>query len=197
MTRQSHSVSISLLALLVLSAIGCAGLQPTERSLLLSGMPYPVPAPGAVLGSVEEAAIAALVHARTTATRVERESMLVGSIVRVENGLTWSEPQRSGSFFRSAGRPVVRYVLSGTAVATYVVHPRTGHFEVDRLNERITPSEKRFVKADPRHRPVFLLTPSGRVLSYAHDAEPVEVAAVRWGRADRGLSISRVAEISH
>jgi hypothetical protein len=186
------STSITFLLTISLAAVGCAGLQPSERTMLVSGAPYDAPAQGAVLATLDEAAIAALVHARSNLTPLERECMLVGSIVRVDGGYTWQEPQRSGSYFART-KPVVRLRVSSQHVASFVIHPRTGENELDSANERITRREKRIVEADPQHRPIFVLTPSGRLLSHAHDRAPIEIANLRWGRRDVSTATSAIA----
>jgi hypothetical protein len=187
MARQTISLSLAPILFLVITTLaGCAGIQSTERRLLVSGIRYEVPEPGTVAETLEEAAIAALVHARTTASPIERQALLIGSIVRVESGYAWHEPRRSESYFQSARKPVARLAPNRDHVATYVVHPRTGNSRLDRLNEDFTKSEKALVdRADPLHRPIFLLTPRGRMLSYAGDAPSVEIAALRSGRVLR------------
>ena len=181
MTRTTTTFSIlSILASTALA--GCAGMGGQEYGLLVSGMPYQVAEPGTTFRTIDEAAVAALVHARETANPIERESLRVGTIVRTAEGYTWQEPQRSGSYFRKQ-RPRVRLTLTRSHVATYVVHPRTGEPRLDRLNERVTRSEKRMVdEVDPIHRPLFVLTPRGRIVTYAHRASSLEIADVRWGR---------------
>ena len=53
-------------------------------------------------------------------------------------------------------------------VATYIIHPRTDRREIDRRNERATERERRLVdERDPLHRPLYILTPSKKVLHYA------------------------------
>jgi hypothetical protein len=156
-----------------------------EYGLLVSGMPYEVAEPGATFGTIEEAAVAALVHARETANPIEREALSVGSIVRTEGGYTWQEPQRSASYFRKQ-RPRARVTLTSADVATYVVHPRTGEPSIDRRNERVTRSEKRIVdEVDPLHRPMCVLTPRGRIVTYGHGTSGLEIADVRWGRVPK------------
>jgi hypothetical protein len=65
----------------------------------------------------------------------------------------------------SVRRVEVRHRLSPGDVATYVVHPSTGVRLIDRLNESPSRSERRLVeRADPQHRPLYVLTPSLRIL---------------------------------
>lgn len=184
MTRTKTTFSIlSILASIAL--VGCAGMGDHEYGLLVSGMPYEMAEPGATFRTIDEAAVAALVHARETANPIERESLRVGSIVRTDEGYTWQEPQRSASYYRKA-RPRARVTLTSAAVATYVVHPRTGEPSVDRRNERVTRSEKRIVdEVDPLHRPMFVLTPRGRIMTYAHGEASLEIASVHWGRVPK------------
>jgi hypothetical protein len=188
MTHQTTAFSIvPILALALASLAGCAGIQPGERQLVVSGMPYELPEPGTVLGSVEEAAVAALVHARTNAKFGERKTLMMGSVIQVEGGYTWLEPLHSESYARATRSPVVRLVPSDRHVATYVVHPRTGQARLDRLNEEFQPSEKEAVDhKDPLHRPMFLLTPRDRIIAYAHGESTVELADLRRGWSSGG-----------
>jgi len=192
-----HATKILISSVLILSfapLLGCAGMETRARRLHVSDVPNEIAQPGTQFDSVEEAAIAALVHVRLTATRSESERLHVGSIVRREGGYTWLRAERSGGHRNATWRPKARISISRDHVAVYVVHPRTGDRRTDRANERITPSERRLVDdVDPLHRPIFLLTPAGRIVTYSQGAPVVEIAALRGGRvvARDGLSSRR------
>ena len=175
----------SVVILSFVSLVGCAGMEPREHRLLRSDAAHETAQPGTQFDSVEEAAVAALAHVRWTATRSESERLHVGSIVRIEGGYTWLTAQHSGSHLRATWRPTARVAIGPDHVATYVVHPRTGDRRTDRANERITRGERRLVDdVDPLHRPIFLLTPAGRIMTYSHGAPVVEIAALRAGRVE-------------
>jgi hypothetical protein len=196
--RNVAKISISpILISILVSALGCAGVQSGERGLLVSGAPYELPEPGTRFERVEEAAVAALTHVRRTSSRSETEQLHVGSIVRIEGGYTWQEADQSGNHLNPTWRPTARVQLSSDHVATYVVHPRIGDRRTDRANEKITRGERELVdEVDPLHRPMFLLTPSGRIVSYNHGAPAVEIADLRRGRIERNTSASSSARAS-
>ncbi len=65
--------------------------------------------------------------------------------------------------------PSVRYRLRSNDVARYVIPPRAGGARSNRHGEEPTRAEKRIVdELDPRHRPLYQLTPSLDVVSYHH-----------------------------
>jgi hypothetical protein len=166
-------------------------MEKRAHRIHVSDVPIEIAQPGTRFDSVEEAAVAALVHVRSTATRSESGRLHVGSIVRSEGGYTWLKAVRSGGLRNATWRPKARLSISQDHVATYVVHPRTGDSRTDRANERITPSERRLVDdVDPLHRPIFLLTPAGRIVTYSQGVPVVEIAVFRGGRfvARDGLS---------
>ena len=183
--------SISVLQLcflgLVLSAAGCAGTAPGERSLLLSGVPITPSGPDVTHDSVEGAAISALTIATTRMTQRQSRRIQVGSIVEVDGGYRWVETQDTRRASASSWRPSARAVVLPNQVASYVIHPRTGDRRIDRIHEDFTPSERAWVdQRDPKHRPLFLLTPSGRLVSYEYgqaERTGVEVAKLRHGRS--------------
>lgn len=56
----------------------------------------------------------------------------------------------------------VRLALAAEDVAVYAVHPRSGRPEVDRANE--TPSRSERALVESWERPLFVLTPSRRIV---------------------------------
>jgi len=184
--RHITKILICSVAILSFASLaGCAGMESGEHRLLRSDAPHEIAQPGTQFDSLEEAAVAALAHVRRTATRSQAERLHVGSIVRIEGGYTWQTAEHSGSHLRATWRPTARVAIGPDHVATYVVHPRTGDRRTDRANERITRSERRLVDdVDPMHRPIFLLTPAGRIMAYSHGAPVVEIAALRAGRVE-------------
>jgi hypothetical protein len=184
--RQTSSISINAFFVIVLaSLVGCAGVNAGERRLGATGTSGDPLPPGTEFSTVEAAAVAALAYVRETSTRSESERLRVGSIVETENGYTWTEGDHSGSHTRANWRPKARIALTDAHAAAYVVHPRTGDRQTDRANERVTRSERRLVdEVDPQHRPMFLLTPTGRIVAYNHGAPVVEIADLRRNRRD-------------
>lgn len=127
--------------------------------------------PGALFESVEAAALDALAHAHHTARPGDRGRLLMGTIYRVGDAFSYSAPQRSEHTVWSARPPVLRFALRPVDVASYMLHPRSGESRVDRANETPNASERRIVdELDPRGRPLFVLTPSRRIVRYANHA---------------------------
>lgn len=178
-----HMTKLSILILALAFSQGCAGIQSGERGHFVSNETNELLQPGTAFPSVEDAAIAALGYIRSTATRSESERLYVGPILRIEGGYTWAEAEHSGNHLRATWRPTARVALSPDHVATYVIHPRTGDSRVDRANENISQSERRLVdEVDPLHRPLFLLTPAGRIVEYSHGASVTEIVDRRGNR---------------
>ena len=143
--------------------------------------------PGALFETIEAAAVDALAHAHHTARPGDRGRLQLGTIYRVGDAYAYSAPIRSDGTVWSSRPPVLRFALRPADVASYVLHPRSGSARIDRANERPNASERRVVDVlDPQERPLFVLTPSRRVVRYgdrvitevaARPAEPVVVAA--------------------
>jgi hypothetical protein len=136
--------------LLLATAIGF-GLSASALAEAPSG-------PGAVFASVEAAATDALRFAAALKGNSHRE--WGGAIARVAGGFGYEAPTPGDA-------DGVRIALGGEHVAWYYTHgPRDG--ESDRLNESVSRGDRRMVDhVDPLHRPLFVLTPSGRVVRYA------------------------------
>ena len=125
--------------------------------------------PGSLFESVEAAAIAALRHARHTTQASERGRFAAGTVRRVAGGYTYTATRHSSATIWQNRRAELRYALGREDVATYLVHPRSGNDRIDRHNETPNRSERRAVdQLDPMGRPLFVLTPSLRVVRYAN-----------------------------
>ena len=120
-----------------------------------------------IFPTLEEAALGALVHAIRDASSADRGRLRVGKVQRVAGGYVYTAAQRSRETVWSQRRQIIRYKLGASDVATYVVHPRSGNWRLDRRNERPNRGEKRIVdRLDPEGRPLYLLTPTLRVVRY-------------------------------
>ena len=116
------------------------------------------------------AAVEGAMQAARERSAYRRGHVLFGTVRAVVGGFTFSEPKASHESLTSARRFRIRLRLTEQDVASYVVRPRSGNRRVDRLNEKLTRSERRFVdEVDVRHRPLFVLTPSLRIVQ--HEAE--------------------------
>jgi Domain of unknown function (DUF4329) len=114
--------------------------------------------PGAVFASVEAAATDALQFAAVHKGDSRRE--WGGAISRVAGGFSYEAPTPGDA-------DGVRLALGAEHVAWYYTHgPRDA--ETDRLNENLSRRDRQMVdRVDPQHRPLFVLTPSGRLIRYA------------------------------
>lgn len=139
--------------------------------------------------TVAAAAGAALSHLEETRTTRTGRQLMTGAILRVGDGYVWRPPVRVDA----SRRAVARLAVDPAQVATYVVHPRTGQRDVDRANDRVTRAQRHLVDdLDPQHRPIFVLTPMGRILAYHHGASVVELAS-RAPASDRDDRVSPLA----
>jgi hypothetical protein len=137
--------------------------------------------PGHVFDSVERAAIHALAHARVEATPHERGRYLSGTIQRVAGGYTYGDARASSASVWDRVLPILRLRLTPSDVASYVVHPASGRWDLDRRNERPNRDERRLVdEVDAASRPLFVLTPSRRIKRYA-DRQLVELTRLEAG----------------
>lgn len=124
---------------------------------------------GPKFATVEEAAIAALEQTDRRSIRKGRRHLYVGTIVRLGDAYGFERAHHSGETGRASWRPKARVDLGSEHVATFVVQPRTGDRRVDRLHEKFSAGQRRFVDdVDALHRPMFMLTPSGRIVRYGH-----------------------------
>lgn len=181
--------TLCILGLMLVTASGCASaasLYPEQEADPV-GRASALDPPDTLHPTVDDAAIAALAHLAATTRRSELHRLQVGSIVGVEGAFSWQASGRPTTSRHDDWRPKARLSLAPDHVATFVIHPRTGDRRIDRVNERLTRGERRIVdELDPLHRPIYLLTPSGRVLIYRHGESTSEIAALC--RARRSVS---------
>jgi hypothetical protein len=137
-------------ALLFASALGLA--------LTTAAVAETPAGPGTVFGSVEAAALDALHYAALRQAGAHRE--LGGAISATAGGYTYAAPE-------VGGRDRVKVRLGRGDVAWYYTHGSRGNAVEDRLNETLSRADLRMVdRIDPQRRPLFVGTPSGRVLRY-------------------------------
>ena len=142
--------------------------------------------PTSIFPSLEAAALDALAHAHHTAQSRDRGRLRSGTIYRVATGFRYSEPTRSEGTVWSSRSPVLRFSFRPADVASYVIHPRSGIHQLDRANERPNEAEQRLVEElDPMSRPLYLLTPSLRVVRYSTENRVSERGGASPGLAAR------------
>lgn len=130
---------------------------------------------GLVFATIEDAVRDAFEAAEARSGLSDRDRLQVGTIRRIAGGFVWTEPVRSPGSIRASAPPRARLRLGPDDVAVYSVHPRSGHADLDRLNEAVGAGERRLVdEQDPLHRPLFVRTPSRRILRYPGPAERSE-----------------------
>jgi hypothetical protein len=114
--------------------------------------------PGAVFPTVEAAALDALHYATQQQAGSWRE--LGGAITRTAGGYSYTAPV-------TGTEDGVRLTLRDGDAGWYYTHGARRDAELDRLNEQIAQRDRQMVdRVDPQHRPLFVRTPSGRVLRY-------------------------------
>ncbi|GEM_PF-4976037 len=164
------------LATLALALLMTGIAAADERGCLVDAAPHAEP--GALFETVEAAAVDALAHAHHTLRTGDRGRLLLGTIYRFGDAYSYTEPMRSQQTVWASRPPVLRYALRSIDVASYVVHPPSGSSRIDRANERPNASQRRIVdELDPRGRPLFVLTPSRRIVRYA-DRTTLELVAL-------------------
>ena len=172
--RRPAALASLLLAVLV-ATLGCAGSLRAHSAMAASdprvGSDHVFPTVEAAVGDAFEAA-------RRDSGPANRDRLQIGTIRRVEGGFAWSAPERSDSTIGGTRPMRVRVRFGPDDVALYGVQPRSGLAEVDRHNEAISADVQRLVdERDPLHRPIYMLTPSRRIVRYQHDPAALEVVS--------------------
>jgi hypothetical protein len=158
------------------ATLACASPLP-NRAVRSTPLASPAGSEAAVYPSIDLAVEAALAATHEEAGPGVRDRLRIGTIRRVDGGFAWVEPVVSSSPVAAMTPMQVRLRLGPEDVAIYGLHPRSGLSDLDRANERITRSERRLVdEQDPLHRPIYVLTPSRRIVRYPEaGAESIEV----------------------
>lgn len=173
--RGPARIHLAIAALVVGLLASLAGAA-TAGETVCARAETPHAEPGALFGTLEEAAIDALAHADQTARPRDHGRLRLGTIYRVGDAFSYSAPMRSEGTVWSSRPPILRFVLRPVDVASYMLHPRSGSSLIDRANEVPNASERRVVdELDPHGRPLYVMTPSRRVLRYV-DHVTTEVA---------------------
>jgi hypothetical protein len=164
---------------ILVGSLGCAGRAPASpaipapRAAIRSTVPQ---AGEPVFATIEAAVRDAFEVAEDQAGPGDRERLRIGTIRRVEGGFAWTEPVRSRGTVGASTPLQARLRLGPDDVAVYSLHPRSGDRDLDRLNEAVGAGERRLVDVqDPLHRPLFVRTPSRRILRYPAAPESLEV----------------------
>ena len=171
---------ILLLSFFILvGSLGCAGQAPASPAV---SAPHPAirstdPLAGeTVFPTIEAAVRDAFEVAEDQAGPGDRERLRIGTIRRVAGGFVWTDPVRSRGTVGASTPLQARLRLGPDDVAVYSLHPRSGDPELDRLNEAVVAGERRLVDVqDPLHRPLFVRTPSRRIVRYPAVPEALEV----------------------
>ena len=161
----------------VLGIGGCT-LAPSQPVLLARG-------PGTVWPTIDAAAVDALrfTHNLSPRSRVERG----GAIRRAQDGFSYEV------VVRGTGESV-QVRLGREDVAWFHTHIQTVSSLVNRLNEEPSPGDREMVdRVDPRRRPLYILTPSGRVIVYRDGVvSGVQSGGVRvGGRTPMGVPATK------
>jgi hypothetical protein len=165
---------------------GCAARPTHEGPLAIRDRAPLVQKGQASFSTLEAAALEALLQAHRNAGTGDRGKLRVGKVRRVAGGYVYTAPERASATVWSHQPQLIRYRLGTADVATYVVHPRSGNRELDRHNERPNASERRVVdQLDPEGRPLYLLTPTLRVVRYDGGPELRSVGCLEWGSLAR------------
>jgi hypothetical protein len=119
-----------------------------------------------VFYSVEAAAMDALAFVHSQRYPAGRPHLIGGTIARVDGGFSYAAPVAS-KVHSALSTPFLQLRLGPDDVASFMVYSRRDDRRIDRENETPSKSAMQIVdELDPRHRPLFLLTPSLRVVQY-------------------------------
>ena len=171
-------------ALALMALTGCASMMGAGR------VAFEPNGPGAVFPTIEGAVVDALAFSVVEAKRSHRSDRMHGGVITaVDGGYTYSSP-----VVAPALRPLeVSYGIGRDDVARFHVYPKAQDLRELRNREQVTRSDRASVDhADPRHRPIFILTPSLVVKTYRGNAQPVREIA-RLDQERDGLHVVMVA----
>jgi hypothetical protein len=168
--------------------VACAGHPPSAAVASGARPGLRAAGPGSVFPSVQAAALDALAYAHLEARPADWSRLRVGTIRRVADGYAYSAPRRARAV-SPLRTPSVRYRLRANDVARYVIPPHGVRARRDRRDEAPSSKEMQIVDdLDPRHRPVYQLTPSLKVVRYQRGGPAIAIANL----SDRGTS--RIAD---
>lgn len=173
--RASSVFSRLTLSLTVLLGLGCAQMSAVLGVFEKSAPHLEARGPGAVFGSIDAAAVDALIHAYLQAQAAhDTERMRGGTVYPVKGGFSYGEILVAGPLTPHR----VRVPFTKRDVARFLIYYRTGRHAADRANERPSLADRRSVRfVDPLHRPLYILHPSLVIRVYRGEhAECVDVA---------------------
>ncbi len=176
MSKSLRTLGASLaLTLTAMPGLGCA---PVPQ--LLSGFRTAPPrlearGPGTVFGSIECAAVDALIYAHSQAQIARDDRMRGGTIYATGAGYSYGEIVVAGGALLPRR---IAYALEPRDVARFHYYPRSGKHDLDRKSEVASRVDRRSVRfGDPLHRPLYILHPSLVIREYRGEGlERVEVA---------------------
>ena len=179
--------SIPILALTALLALGCAQLPTLSSDFVAAFKTTPLElearGPGSVFDSIEAAAVDALTFCYLQARESgDKELMRAGTIEPSGAGYTYHEIHLAKPMTQRR----IEYVLAPQDVARFHVYPPHTDHDVNRLNERLSSTDWRYVSViDPLHRSLYVLHPSLAIRAYRGiDRDVVEVASLRGPSRD-------------
>jgi len=177
------SVKIRFLGWGLIVGLAISGCAPMASFLKgLENKPLEAWGPGTVFPSVEAAAVDALIYAYLQAIDArDVQRMRTGTIYSVDGGYSYDEIHTAPELltYRTA------YSLKQRDVARFHVYPITGSSEVNHSNERPSQTDRRSIREDPLHRPLFILHPSLVIREYRGNGErAIMVADLRRPKPD-------------
>lgn len=179
-----------LTGILLALSLGCASPGPAQHSPIANWSSLVAPDAAAVFDDREAAVMGAFRAAAASHTPKSNGRLRVGTIRQVEGGFSFSPPKDSSLTVWAGRPPIVRLRLTSRDVATYVVQPGSGDPRVDRASEKPSRGLRRIVdELDAAGRPIYLLTPSKRVVRY----EGGSAEAIGSQRVVEALALERCA----
>jgi hypothetical protein len=172
--------------LTALLGLGCASWPQLLATLQRTPSHLEARGPGTLFGSIECAAVDALIYAYLQTQTSRDDRMRGGTIYKAGGGYSYGEIVVAGPLLPDR----ISYALKPRDVARFHVYARAGGHHAKLTSERPTRSDRRSVRfGDPLHRPLYILHPSLVIREYrGEDPKPVEVASLR-----RPLEPQRIA----
>jgi len=172
-----------------LMGIGCAPVPQLLAALRPEPSHLEAQGPGTVFGSIECAAVDALIYAYLQTQTARDARVRGGTIYSTGEGYTYDEPIVAGPLLPGK----ISYALEPRDVARFHTYPRVKNRDLNRRSEVPSRVDRRSVRfLDPLRRPIYILHPSLAIRAYrGEDHELIEVANLRSPARPRTVTGAR------
>jgi hypothetical protein len=174
-------------------SLGCAQVSQLLATFETAAPHLEARGPGTVFGSIECAAVDALIYAYLQTQTARDARVRAGTIYATGEGYSYDEPVVAAPLLPAKAS----YALKGRDVARFHIYPRVKNRDVNRRSEAPSKTDHRSVRfGDPLHRSLFILHPSLVIREYrGQDAEPVVVANLRRPARSQTVASARPTRV--